>query len=387
MGGTLRQSFTAPPVDPGDTIPILQEERQPVSAPAVYREPLGSPIAFPLLVAFVHITIVSVAAIVAFRFFESTSSSAPFVSSLGEPEPLTGWTASLIEPLRHWDGLWYRLVADRGYGFHEANAAFWPAFPLSMRGLSRITGLGFDLSGFLIANASFALALILLYRLIGLDFSEKISRKSLWALALFPTSLFFTAVYTESLFLLLSVACLLSARKGKWWLAGILGALAALTRSYGVFLFLPMLVLLIQQYGFYLRELFPKLFAVAMPGLGPAFFAIFLERELGNWKAFIDVQSMWNRTFAWPWETMRCAIDGCTLTLTQYGNTSDKQVDGADWSWVQQLRADFSLDLISSELFRKTVADSDTLELTATVSFLRWPWSGWQFSRSISQPG
>ena len=56
-------------------------------------------------------------------------------------------------------------------------------------------------------------------------------------LLLFPTSIFFNAVYTESLFLLLSVASVYFIRKGRYREAGILGFLAALTRVTGVLLF------------------------------------------------------------------------------------------------------------------------------------------------------
>src|SRR5262249_29160432 len=48
------------------------------------------------------------------------------------------------------------------------------------------------------------------------------------------------APYTESLFLLLSVASLLMARRRQWWLAGLAGGLAALTRQQGLFLIVPL---------------------------------------------------------------------------------------------------------------------------------------------------
>jgi hypothetical protein len=64
---------------------------------------------------------------------------------------------------------------------------------------------------------------------------------------------------------------------------------------------------------------------------------------------------------------MRCAIDGCVLELTQYGQTRDWNVQGADWGWIDQLRADPSWSLITSTAFRNRVGDSDTLELVVTV--------------------
>jgi hypothetical protein len=166
----------------------------------------------------------------------------------------------------------------------------------------------------------------------------------------------------------------------RWWLAGGLGLLAALTRSYGVFLVLPFAVLYIRQYGLYLRELFPRGLAVGLPALGPVIFGIQLQRVQESWRQFIDVQSQWNRTFAWPWETFQCAIQGCTLTVTNKTRSGTEgpwttkttvwPVDKADWSWLDQLLDDPSWTLISSAPFRKTFADSDTLELVMTVGFL-----------------
>ena len=55
-------------------------------------------------------------------------------------------------------------------------------------------------------------------------------------------ALFFSAVYAESLFLLLTVGSLYAARRGQWRLASLLGALTTATRLVGIVL-LPVLVL------------------------------------------------------------------------------------------------------------------------------------------------
>jgi hypothetical protein len=239
-----------------------------------------------------------------------------------------------------------------------------------MRAVSRVTGLPEDVSGYLIANICFVAALVLLYQLVRIDFDTPIARRTIWAIAIFPTSLFFTAVYTESLFLMLSVAALLSARVRKWWLAGLLGALAALTRSHGIFLVIPFAVLWIKQNGFYIRAAIPKGITVAMPLLGPIIFGGYLQRTQGDWKNFIDVQSMWNRTSAMPWKTFRCATQGCVLTVHQYGETRVLPVDGDNWSWLRQLIDHPSWSLVTSNAWRKSAADSDTLELVATILFI-----------------
>ena len=58
-----------------------------------------------------------------------------------------------------------------------------------------------------------------------------------------PMAFFFSAVYSESLYLALSVGVFWCARQGRWAWVGVLGALAAATRSAGVVLLLPALML------------------------------------------------------------------------------------------------------------------------------------------------
>jgi hypothetical protein len=158
--------------------------------------------AFPLRVWVIHWLLVQIPATYALRFGVPNAPSPPY----GEvPPPLTGLAHWLVEPLRNWDGLWYRLIALEGYagGTQSAKAAFWPLLPGIMRGGSEVTGWTVDSVGYLVANLAFLGALLLLYRLILLDFGDAtLARRTLWVLALFPTALFFSAVYTESLFLL-----------------------------------------------------------------------------------------------------------------------------------------------------------------------------------------
>ena len=54
-------------------------------------------------------------------------------------QPVPGTLGQLLEPLFHWDGYWYVLIADRGYDLHAATTAFWPLYPLLLKA-------GYDLS-------------------------------------------------------------------------------------------------------------------------------------------------------------------------------------------------------------------------------------------------
>jgi hypothetical protein len=351
-----------------DTIPI---QTQTVPPPRRKSSVEGVPrweFRYPLIVAAVHLLIVQITATLASRYGTSNSPSPPYGVV---PELPSGIWQHIVDPMRLWDGLWYRLIAVEGYPeAHVWNDAFWPTFPMSMRGLSRISGLQEDVAGYLIANICFFVAIVLIYQLVRIDFDTPIARRTIWALALFPTSLFFTAVYTESMFLMLSVAAILCARIRKWWLAGLLGALAALTRSHGIFLVIPFAVLWVKQYGFYIRAMIPKGITVAMPLLGPIIFGAYLEWKQENWRNFIEVQGAWNRTFAWPWRTFDCALNGCTMTVHQYGEDRTFQAQAVDWGWIRQLIDDPSWSLVTSNAWRVRVANSDVLELLSAVFFI-----------------
>ena len=318
--------------------------------------------AFPLRVWVIHWLLVQIPATYALRFGVPNDPSPPY----GEmPPPLTGLAYWIVEPLRNWDGLWYRLIALEGYagGTQSAKAAFWPLLPGIMRGGSILTGWTVDTVGYLVANLTFLGALLVLYRLISLDYGNTdISRRCLWALVLFPTALFFSAVYTESLFLLLTVSALYLWRRDMLWLAGMVGIGAALSRSGGVFLILPFLALLWDRHRADWRGYWPGIVPAFFPALGPALFAAILYRDQGNWNAFIDVQEQWNRYSAAPWETLRCAVMTC--------HTLGGEPDGISWTWWQDLWQNPSWATLTSMEWRNSFANSDVLELVVTVLFL-----------------
>jgi len=121
-------------------------------------------------------------------------------------------------------------------------AAFFPVFP----GLIRVGGglLGSPLiAGILISSSCGLGGLYFLHRLVALDFGLERARTVVWLAAWFPGALVISAVYSESLFLFVSVGAIYAARLGRWPLAGMLGAAAAATRSGGVIVVVPMLII------------------------------------------------------------------------------------------------------------------------------------------------
>jgi uncharacterized membrane protein len=144
----------------------------------------------------------------------------------------------LAAPALRWDSIHYLAIAEHGYAV-AGNTAFFPLYPLLIRVLG--FALGSDpVAGVATSTVSFAVALSLLHRLTELELGRRAADATVLLLALAPLSFFFTAVYTESLFLALSLGAVYTARRERWALAACLGAVAALTRVTGVLLVIPL---------------------------------------------------------------------------------------------------------------------------------------------------
>lgn len=157
-------------------------------------------------------------------------------------EPVSNF---LFYPWANFDGVHYLSIAGRGYT--NDDLGFFPLFPLTIRAGSALLGHGeaFGVTqffaGFLLGNFAFLASLMLLYKLIGLDYSVKTAKLAVLFLLLFPTSFYFGSIYSESLFLLLVLLLLYFARKKQLLAASFFGLFASLTRLVGIAL-LPALI-------------------------------------------------------------------------------------------------------------------------------------------------
>lgn len=171
----------------------------------------------------------------------------PLVSRL-QPIHLDGQSTHFPEMLwlmwTHFDSGFYLSIARDGYGGPEAlhgmsSWAFFPLYPVLMRLVVLpfpVTDTLLRIVGVLLANVAAMVALIYLYKLTEHEFNAQIGARAVLYLALFPMSFYLSALYPESLFLALTLGSVYYARQKKWWLAGLLGGLATLTRPQGVLL-------------------------------------------------------------------------------------------------------------------------------------------------------
>jgi hypothetical protein len=237
----------------------------------------------------------------------------------------------LAAPFARWDSVWYLTIARTGYGGHVDRTAFFPLYPLMVRGVGFLTGSDL-VAGVLISAVAFVVALAVLYRLVALELDSELARLVVVLIAFCPMAYFFSAVYSESLFLALSVGCIWQARHGRWASAGLLGGLAAAARGSGIALVVPLLLLFlygprldrVPTYapvdGSWLRRLLPRyrptpaLAWVLLVPAGLGAFLLGLALSGGHPLAPFGAERVWFRHFAGPfggvWDGAVAAWDG-----------------------------------------------------------------------------
>jgi hypothetical protein len=260
-----------------------------------------------------------------------------------------GWLGNLLAaPAARWDAAWYLVIAHYGYrpdlgAYTSSRTAFFPLYPL---GLSAIAHLGVPpvLAGVVLSLLALALSLYGIHRLTTLELTRagedghsagrgEVARLAVMVTAFAPMAFFFSAVYSESLYLMLSVGVFWCARKGRWAWVGVLGALAGATRSAGVVLMLPAAMLYL--YG-PREDLTPDFLALARfrprykprrdilwLGLVPAglgLYMAYLALSGGDALMPFHAQDVWSRHFAGPyggvWDGVKAAFEGARQLLS-----------------------------------------------------------------------
>ena len=172
---------------------------------------------------------------------------AGFLRDPRHAEILHGFLKRALEPWAHWDGVWFIRIAADGYRAHAESQAFFPLYPILVRGVAVVTGQNYVVAGLIVSLACYAGAMVVLFKLAQALLGPRVALWSVVFISVFPTALFFQAVYGESLFLVLTLLSFWWARRGRWALAGLAGLLAVLTRSSGVLLLLPLAVVWWEQ--------------------------------------------------------------------------------------------------------------------------------------------
>jgi Gpi18-like mannosyltransferase len=208
----------------------------------------------------------------------------------------------LLGPWLRWDACWYLRIASVGYSLTDGTTAFFPLYPLLLRWLGPLLGGDHLLAAAVISHTACLLAMLLLYQITRQELDHDCARRAVIYQLFFPTAFFLFAPYTESLFMLWAIACLLAARRETWWLAGLCGLLAGLTRVTGALLILPVAVEMRSRYGSLRKLLHPRALWLGLIPLGVMTYSLYLALAFGDPFLWLHSQAAWNRSLAWPWE-------------------------------------------------------------------------------------
>jgi hypothetical protein len=202
---------------------------------------------------------------------------------------LTHDLGAVTDVWARWDSVWFLGIAEHGYA-RAGSAAFYPLYPAGVGGLGRVLLGHYVLAGIVVSLAATLGAFLLLYRLGEERLGADGARRAVLYLALFPFALFLQAVYSESLYLLLTLAAFALAERRRFLAAGAVAGLALLTRPTALALLPPLALLAWRE-----RD---RLRALASLAVAPALFAaypLYLWAAVGDPWRFLHAQRLWSR--------------------------------------------------------------------------------------------
>jgi len=207
------------------------------------------------------------------------------------------------------------LVGPNGYrsvypGDLPLYIVFYPLFPWLATAVNGLLGNPL-VSAFLVSTVASLFVAPLMYRLVRQDQDPGVALRAAWFLLIFPTAYFLHIGYTESLFMALVLGSFLAGRTRHWWIAGLLGGLAALTRINGLVLLPALGAEAITQWYEQPRgerRFRAEWLAIGLVGVG---FLAYIGLNLavyGEPFTFLRVQrEHWFKELAPPWEAISAA--------------------------------------------------------------------------------
>lgn len=227
---------------------------------------------------------------------------AGLVTSLVLGDPTRGVDPAVPDALAQlggWDTTWYLDVARNGYaqdagqvGEIFTNLAFFPLLP-GVMALFIAVGVNPFVGALVVSNLAFLGALGALHALTASRFGETAAARATWTLALLPPAVYASLAYTEGIALACAVGAALAAVRGRYALAGLAAAAAALTRPTGIIVALLVAMLALRgpaagRLGRVALGVVPSVAAVAA-------FLVWMAAARGSALLPFESQAAWDR--------------------------------------------------------------------------------------------
>jgi hypothetical protein len=216
-----------------------------------------------------------------------------------------------------WDAGWYLAIASGGYKWDPASTAqqtpaFFPAYPLLMRPAWWIweDPIALIWTGVAISVMAFLAALVLFYRLVRAKTNPETATAAVMLLAAYPFAVFYSAPYTEALFLLGLVGAIHYFEEERFTRSSAFGLLAGLSRPNGWMLASVLALLAFTAWWrtrdqpFSWRPLAGPALAVAAPIVGLLGYCVFNYTFTGDPLTWAKLHGAWNRHFRWIDDTL-----------------------------------------------------------------------------------
>lgn len=266
------------------------------------------------------------------------------VIAVGYASPALPWRLSNNEffnlPAR-FDAGWYLGIATQGYRWDPDNTTgqqsivFFPAYPMLMRYGSLLVGRQILWAGVLISLGAFFGALVYVYRLGREHMRGDQASAAITFLATYPFAVFFSAAYTESLFLLAIAGACYHFGRDQLWQAGAWGLLVGLTRPNGALLSIVLALMLVDRLR---REVgrdwrtwslavnADRLAVAALPGIGMIVYSTFIYYLTGDPLQWTRQQIGWGRSYRGLDAVVTGQVD-LIATRGLYGYASTQMLD------------------------------------------------------------
>jgi hypothetical protein len=209
---------------------------------------------------------------------------------------LDGWV--------RWDSGHYVALVREGYQVIpdsvQQRTNFWPFYPLVVWASDSLIGNPF-ITGLVVSNLALVCACVLLHRWASRRFGNDVATRTVTLLLAFPFAFYFSAMYTESVFLLAVVAAFYFSDRGRWLLASLSAAAAGATRLVGVLVLLPVLLTYAQQHRWKLGNFRRDILWLALGLTGTLGHMLYLHRRFGDGLAFLSSQWVpgWGNDSGW----------------------------------------------------------------------------------------
>lgn len=234
-------------------------------------------------------------------------------------------SSMILDVLTSWDGIWYLRIVRFGYPDYvpsgityddpEARVAFFPMYPWLVGVADRILP-GGDTFAALFVNLVLGGVFIVLVGLLARRwFGDRAARPAMVVMAFFPGSFVLSFAYSEALLLTLAAGCLLALSHERWFVAGLLAAVATATRPNGIALVAATLVaaLIVVRRS---RQ-WSALVAPVLAPIGFVVYQLWIDRHAGETRVWFRVQGeAWKEGASFGLTAIRNTLEAFTQPLT-----------------------------------------------------------------------